>query len=212
VPSEAAISRPIVPLDQLVDQVPDGGHIVELYQAARTVQDVEAANATVKAQVNKAQSIAADVARVHAADFKSCADGDVARVQAIGAKTRGLSVTLVQIDSERTNSLAAMQQKATTGVPASTRAKEDVNRFMLATHELGRFRVQAQEIAKTVESLGVVIRATAAPCTPTPLPPLFADRDSPPIAAAPANRAPTSSPKGTNRSVSPAAPSPSWQE
>jgi hypothetical protein len=61
----------------------------------------------------------------------------------------------------------------------SIRAKEDVNRFVLAAHELGRLRVQAQEIAKSVEGLGVSIRARAVSCTPTSVPPLFAERDAP---------------------------------
>ena len=35
--NETLITRPIVPLDQLIDQTPDGGQVVELYQAVRTV-------------------------------------------------------------------------------------------------------------------------------------------------------------------------------
>lgn len=39
--------------------------------------------------------------------------------------------------------------------PSSIRAKEDLNRFVLAAHELGRLRVQTQEIGKSNEGLGV---------------------------------------------------------
>jgi Spy/CpxP family protein refolding chaperone len=192
--NETLITRPIVPLDQLIDQTPDGSLVVELYQTVRTVRDVEAANENVKAQVIKAQSIAANVARLHAASFKSC-DVSAPQIETIANKARGFSTTLVRVDSELTKSLATMRQKIEREKPGSTRAREDVNRLVLAAHELGRLRVQAQEIAKSVEGLGVSIRTTAASCTPTPVPPLFAERDAPSTIGTPASRSPLLSPK-----------------
>jgi hypothetical protein len=194
-PDEALLTRPMVPVAELIDQTPDGGQVIGLYQASRTVRDVEVANENVKAQVNKAQSIAADVARLHAAAIKSCEGGEASQIEAIAIKARSFQATLVRVDGELTKSLAAMRQKVETEKPGSTRAKEDVNRLVLATHELGRLRVQAQEIAKSVEGLGVNMRTTAASCTPTPVPPLFTERDASSKVGAPASRPPSLSPR-----------------
>ena len=71
-----------------------------------------------------------------------------------------------------------MRQKVETERPSSMRAREDVNRLVLAVHELGRMRVQVQEIAKSVENHGISAHATTASCTPTPMPPLFAERQA----------------------------------
>jgi hypothetical protein len=187
--NETPISRPTVPLDQLVDQIPDGGIVIELYKSVRTVQDVEAANEYVKAEVIKAQSIATDIARLHATTYGSCEGSEVSQLEAISNKTRGFSNILVRIDVELTKSLAATRQSVEMERPGSTRAKEDVNRLVLAAHELARLRVQAQEIAKSVEGLGVSIRTRAASCTPTSVPPLFAERDVPSVGG-PASRSP----------------------
>jgi hypothetical protein len=46
--NETLTTRPIVSLDHLIDQTPDGGQVVELYQSVRIVRDVEAANENVK--------------------------------------------------------------------------------------------------------------------------------------------------------------------
>ena len=208
--NETLITRPIVSLDQLIDQTPDGGQVVELYQTVRTVRDVEAANQNVKAQVIKAQSIAADVARLHAATFKSCDVSEAPQIETIANKARGFSTTLVRVDGELTKSLATMRQKVETERPGSTRAREDVNRLVLAAHELGRLRVQAQEIAKSVEGLGVSIRTTAASCTPTPVPPLFAERDTPSTVGTPARRSPLLSPKRATKPTTTLAPRFAW--
>jgi hypothetical protein len=212
--NEAPVTGPSVPLDQLIEQTPDGAQVVELYHAVHTVRDVETANETVKAQVIKAQSIAADLVRLHAVDFKLCIGTDVPQIEGIANKARAFSAALVRVDGELTKSLAAMRQKVETEMPGSTRAKEDINRLVLATHELGRLRVQAQEIAKTVEGLVVGIHTITAPCTPTPVPPLFAERDAPPPPAAgvSAGRPPSVSLKRETRPTTPVRPSVSWQE
>ncbi len=194
-PNEASLTPPMVPLAQLVEQTPDGEQVIGLYKAARTVRDVEAVTENVKAQVIKAQSIASDVARLHAATFKSCDGAEAPQIEAIAIKARAFSATLVRVDDELIKSLAAMQRKAETERPLSTRAKEEVNRLVLAAHEIGLLRVQAQEIAKSVESLAVSIRTTAASCIPTPLPPLFTEREAPSKVEAPAGRAPSLSPR-----------------
>jgi hypothetical protein len=194
-PNEASVTRPMVPLAELIDQIPDGGQVIGLYQASRTVRDVEVANENVKAQVAKAQSIASDVARLHAAALKSCEGAEASQIEAIAIKARSFSATLVRVDGELTRSLAAMRQKVETEKSGSTRAKEDVNRLVLATHELGRLRVQAQEIAKGVGGLGVNMRTTAVSCTATPVPPLFAERDAPFKVGAPPARSPSFSPR-----------------
>jgi hypothetical protein len=192
--NETPITGPTVPLDQITDQIPDGGIVIELYKAVRTIRDVEAANEYVKAQVVKALSIVADIARMHAATFKSCDGSEAPQIETIARKARNFSTTLVRVDSELTKSLAATRQEVETERPSSTRAKEDLNRLVLAAHELGRLRVQAQEIAKSVEGLAVSIRTRAASCTPTPVLPLFAERDTPAVRAA-TGRSPSSPPK-----------------
>jgi hypothetical protein len=187
-PSEAAVVRPLVPLGQLVEETPDGAQVIGLYQAARTIMDVEEANASVKAQVVKAQIIASDLARLHASRVNSCENTDAAQIDAIGHKAKALSAILVRVDGELTKSLAAMRHKVEAERPRSIRAIEDVNRLELATHELGRLRVQVQEVAKGVEGLGVSIRRISSSCTPTPLPALFAERAAPVSVVLPARQ------------------------
>lgn len=208
--NEPQITRPVVPPDQLIDQTPDGGNVVELYQAARTVRDVEVANENVKAQVIQAQSIAADVARLYAATFKSCESPEVSQIETIASKTRRFSTTLVGVDGELTKSLAAMRQNVETERAWSAKAREDVNRLMLAAHELGRLRVQAQEIANSVERLGKSIGTTAASCTPTPVPPLFAERDTASTLGIPTSRSPALSPKRVTKPTTTLAPRLAW--
>src|SRR6266516_4507037 len=87
-----------VSLAELIDQTTDGGEVIGLYRTARTVRDVEAANESVKAQVIKAQSVASNVARLHAATIKSCEDAEASQVEAIGIKARAFTATLVQVD------------------------------------------------------------------------------------------------------------------
>jgi hypothetical protein len=194
--SEATLIDAAVPLGQLIDKFPDGADVIGVYQAVRTVRDVEEANTQVKAQVSKAQSVASDVARLHAATIKSCEDAEGPQIDTIATKTRAFSATLAQVDGELTKSLAAMRQKVEFQTSTSIRAKEDLNRLVLATHELGRLRVQAQQIAKSIEGLAAIIRTAAAACTPRLIPPLFAEHT--PIASGGAPQARTPSlPKRT---------------
>jgi hypothetical protein len=197
-----------VPLDQLIDQIPDGGIVIELYKGVRTIRDVEAANEYVKAQVVKAQSIVADIARLHAATFKSCDGSEAPQIETIARKARNFSTTLVRVDGELTKSLAATRQEVETERPSSTRAKEDLNRLVLAAHELGRLRVQAQEIAKSVEGLAVSIRTRVASCTPTSVPPLFAERDTHSTVGTATSRSPM--PKRVSKPVTTLAPRSAW--
>ena len=192
--SETPITSQTVPLDELIDQTPDGSIVIELYKGVRNVRDIESVNGYVKAQVIKAQSIAADIARLHAATFKSCEGQEAPQIEAIANKARGFSTTLARVDGELTKTLTAMRHEVEVERPGSTRAKEDLNRFVLAAHELGRLRVQAQEIAKSVQGLAASIHTRAASCTPTPVPPLFAERDAATVGAA-TGRSPTLSPK-----------------
>jgi len=166
--------HPVVALAQLIDEMPDGAHVI-LYQAARTVGDVEEANAQLKVQVNSAQTVAADVARLHAAAIRSCQDTEISEINAIALKAKAFSITLARVDSELAKSLATMRQKQEAERPASIRAKEEVSRLSLAAHELGRLRVQSQEITRTVEGLGVSLKKVAGSCSPMLVPALFAE-------------------------------------
>ena len=203
---EAAVIRPLVPLAQLIDETPDGAEVIEMYQAARTIADVEAANANVRAQVTVAQTIASDVGRLHIATTKSCEDAEASQIDAIALKAKAFSTTLVRVDDELTKSLVTLRQKVEAERNASTKAKEDVNRLLLAVHELGRLRVQALEIVKSVEGLGFSMRSKAASCLPTPLPPLFAERVAPANVALPGRRAPSFSTRRTMKPASAPAP------
>ena len=203
------ITRPTVPLDQLIDQIADGGIVIELYKGVRTIRDVEAANEYVKAQVVKAQSIVADIARLHAATFKSCDGSQAPQVEAIARKARNFSTTLVRVDGELTKSLAVTQREVETERPGSFRAKEDLNRLVLAAHELGRLRVQAEEIAKSVGSLGVSIRSAEASCRQTSILPLFAERDAPAVGAV-TSRSPAQLPKRATKPTTTPIPSLAW--
>lgn len=175
---EAPIDHPIVPIEQLIEQTPDGREVVELYRSARTVRDVESANENIHAQVIKVQSIAADVARLHAATFKSCDGSGSPPTETIAKKARDFSAALGRVDIELTKSLAATRQKVEAERPLSIRAREDVNRFVLAQHRLGGLRMQAQEMTKAIDSLGAGIHVVEGSCTPTSVAPLFAERDT----------------------------------
>jgi hypothetical protein len=197
--TESALN--VVPLAQLLDEFPDGSQLIEAYQAVRTVSDVETANAQVKAQITKAHSIASDVARLHAAAIGSCHDTEPSQIDAIALKAKAFSASLVRVESELTKSLATMRQRQEAERPTSIRAKEDVNRLSLATHELGRLRVQLQEIARAIENFGVSVQKLAASCSPMLVPALFAERVVTSNVAVPARRPPLLS---TRRSIKPA--------
>ncbi|WP_157785804.1 hypothetical protein [Bradyrhizobium liaoningense] len=181
VQTETATTRPIVQLDELVDQAPDGSLVIELYQSVRNIRDVEAVNEHVKSQVNNAQSVAADVARLHDSILKSCDASDSPKIEVIALKARAFSAILDRVDGELAKALVATRQIVDAERPSSIKAKEDINRFVLAAHELGRLRVQATEIAKAIEGLSVSVRTTLTSCTATPVAPLFAMRDVLPL-------------------------------
>jgi hypothetical protein len=147
---------------------------------------------------------------VHAAGVKSCDVSEAAQIETIANKARGFSTTLVRVDGELTKSLAILRKKVEAERPGSIRAKEDVNRLVLAAHELGHLRVQAQEIAKNVGGLRINIRAAAGSCTPTPVPPLFAERDSPSTIGTPAGRSPPLSSKRVIKPTTTLAPRLAW--
>ena len=173
---------------RLADKTPDGAQLIDLYKAARTVADIEAANGKVKDQVLIVQSVASDLARLHMAKMAVCEDVDASRLDATATKAKAFSVTLARIDGELTRSLAAMRQKQATERSASTRAKDDVNRFTVAAHEIGRLNFQAQELAKAIQSVARNIRTAAESCMPTPIPPLFAEGSTPPSGVISARR------------------------
>ena len=160
---------------RLVDKTPDGAQLIDLYKAARTVADVEAANGKVKDEVLTVQSIASDLARLHVAKMTVCEEVEASHLEASAAKARAFSAALIRIDGELTKSLAAMRQKLAAERSASTRAKDDVNRLTVAAHELGRLNLQTQELAKAIQGVAPNIRSAAASCQPTPIPPLFAE-------------------------------------
>ena len=89
-------------------------------------------------------------------------------LEATAAKARSLSATLARIDGELTKSLSAMRQRVAAERSSSTRAKDDVNRYTVATNELGRLNLQTQELAKAIQGVARNIRTAAASCLPTP--------------------------------------------
>ena len=179
-PRQIAGQGPIVPLSRLVEQLPDGADLIDYYKAARTVADVETANAKVKGEVERAQSVASELARLHAAKMTACEGVEQSHLEPTVTKARSLSATLARIDGELTKSLGTMRQRVAADRSTSTRAKEDVNRYMVAVHELGRLNVQTQELAKGVQGMAQSIKSAAASCSPTPIPPLFAEASAPP--------------------------------
>lgn len=172
-------SQDVRSLAQLVEQLPDGADLIDYYKAARTVADVETANGTVKAEVVRAQAVASDLARLHSAKLSVCEDMDPSQLDATLTKAQALSATLARIDGELTKSLGTMRQRAALDRSTSTRAKDDVNRYTVAAHELGRLNLQAQELAKAIQAVARNIKTTAGSCNPTPIPPLFAEASAP---------------------------------
>jgi hypothetical protein len=177
---QTVVSNPITHLSQFADQTPDGSHLIELYKAARTVADVEAANTRVKDQVLQAQSVGSELVRLHAAKMTACENVDASHLDATAAKATAFSSTLVRIEHEITKSLSTMRQKVAAERTASTRAKDDVNRYAVAAHEFSRLNLQTQEITKAIQSVARNVRTAAASCNPTPIPPLFAEASTPP--------------------------------
>ena len=174
----AAPSRSEEP--RLADKTPDGAQLIDLYKAARTVADVEAANGKVKDEVLIVQSIASDLARLHVAKMTVCEEVEASRLEASAAKAQALSAALLRIDGELARSLAAMRQKVASERSTSTRAKDDVNRYTVAANELGRLNLQTQELAKAIQGVARNIRSAAASCSPTPIPLLFAEGSASP--------------------------------
>ena len=179
VPMQTVSPKSITDLSQFADQTPDGAQLIELYKAARTVADVEAANAKVKDQVLQAQSVTSELVRLHAAKMTACGDVDASHLDASAAKATAFSSTLTRIEREITKSLSAMRQKLATERSASTGAKDDVNRYTVAAHEFSRLNLQTQELAKAIQGIARNIRTAAASCLPTPIPPLFAAGGTP---------------------------------
>jgi hypothetical protein len=187
---------------RLADKTPDGAQLIDLYKAARTVADIEAANGKVKDQVLQAQSVASDLARLHMAKMTVCEDVDASRLDATAAKAKAFSIILARIDRELIRSLGAMRRKLAAERSASTRAKDDVNRFTVAAHEIGRLNLQAQELAKAIQSVARNIRTAAQSCMPTPIPPLFAEGSTPPSGVISARRShPTRRKRPANAAV-----------
>lgn len=83
------------------------------------------------------------------------------------------SATLARIDSELEKSLAVVRKKL--APLSSMRAKDDVNRYMIAANDLGRLNLQTEELAKAIQGVARNIRTAAASCNPTSIPPLFAE-------------------------------------
>ena len=173
------IAAAIAPLSQLAEQIPDGAELIDLYKSARTVADVEAANSKVRGEVGRAQSVASDLGRLHAVKMTVCEDVEQSHLEMSMTKARSLSATLARIDGELTKSLTVMRQRVLADRLASTRAKDDVNRYTVAVHELSRLNVQTQELAKAIHGNARNIRSAAASCLPTPIPPLFAAGGTP---------------------------------
>ena len=91
----------------------------------------------------------------------------MSRLTRIGVAVSYLSLAAVPLYGASVNSEQVQD------VPA--RAKDDVNRFTVAAHEIGRLNLQAQELAKAIHGVAASIRTAAASCSPTPIPPLFAE-------------------------------------
>ncbi|MEY9750158.1 hypothetical protein ABIF65_009532 [Bradyrhizobium japonicum] len=96
------------------------------------------------------------------------------------------------------------------GLHRSINLRIGISRFVLAAHELGRLRVQAQEIAKSIEGPDIGLRTTAASCTPTSVPPLFAERDAASTIGTPASRSPAFVAKRASKPASTPAPRFGW--
>ena len=171
-------SKSIALQSQLAEQTPDGAHLIELYKAARTVTDVEAANGKVKDQLLQAQSVASELVRLHAAKMTACENMDASHLDATAAKATAFSTTLIRIEREITKSLSAMRQKFTER-SISTRTKDDVNRYTVAAHQFGKLNLHTQEVAKAIQSVARNIRTATESCRPTPIPPLFAEGNTP---------------------------------
>jgi hypothetical protein len=177
----------VVPVSQLVEQLPDGADLIDFYRTARTVADVETANGKVKGEVEIAQSVASELARLHAAKMTGCEDAEQSHLDATVTKAQALSATLARIDRELTKSLRTMRQRVMADRSTSTRAKDNVNRYLVAVHELGRLNLQTQELAKAIQGVARNIKTTAASCNPASIPPLFAEV-TPPNKVAATNR------------------------
>ena len=142
------------------------------------------------AALGRAQSVASDLARLHAAKMTVCEDVEQSALEATATKAQSLSATLARIDGELTKSLTVMRQRVEAVRCSSTRAKDDVNRYTVAANELGRLNLQIKELAKAIHGVARNIRTAAASCLPTPIPPLFAEGSAASSRIVPISRSP----------------------
>ena len=118
----------------------------------------------VKDQVLQAQSVGSELVRLHAAKMTACENVDASHLDATAAKATAFSSTLVRIEHEITKSLSTMRQKVAAERTASTRAKDDVNRYAVAAHEFSRLNLQTQGLRKSNSGHRINIRTAAASC------------------------------------------------
>ena len=154
--------RTVPPLVELETQIPDGNDILALYKAAETVAAVQDANRTVEAEIVKASSVVSSLAAFHAALIASCEHQiDLASINAIAVKAKSLADTVARIEREVARSLGIMGKAVDRDGLASERAKDALDRYVIAAHRLGQLKVQALETDKTAQGLMASIKRTA---------------------------------------------------
>jgi len=135
-----------------------------------------------------------------------CEDVEQPHLEATVTKAQSLATTLARIDGELTKSLGVMRQKVAADRSASTRTKDEVNRYTVAVNDLGMLNVQTQELAKAIQGIARNIRTAAVSCNPTPIPPLFANVSAPPDKIASITRPPPKPRRHPVTAVSKSAP------
>ena len=130
---------------RLADKTPDGAQLIDLYKAARTVADVEAANGKVKDEVLTVQSVPSDLARLHVAKMTVCEEVEMSHLEATAAKARAFSVVLIRINGElppATTPSSARRCRSCFALDDVTRlaadGESDVRRWSLAATAVGR--------------------------------------------------------------------------
>jgi hypothetical protein len=109
---DAAPVGPLKSPSELLENVPSGADIIELYRKAVFVSDVESANENVKGEVAKLLSAASEVTRLHANQSRSCSQGENSSYEPIVAKAQGFSQVLFRVDNELAHSLGLMRLTA----------------------------------------------------------------------------------------------------
>jgi hypothetical protein len=158
-------------LPALVEVAPDGRDLIPAFRNAEYVDDVLAAVDMVKGQLSKAREVQSALDRLHREIIRceptiSMDAANSQHIEKIGLRLRSFANVLADINAEMKKSIESMRQKVRSEKPSTLafKTKGDITQFEGAAVEFGKLFVEAQEMAKTLDTLAVDLPTTLASC------------------------------------------------